>query len=71
MAALPSEQVTKTARKIWDIALDSWGSNVYLREDEAIVYESAWETEFIARVEEELRGLLKMVSMEAADANSE
>jgi len=64
-----NEQVSKTARRIWDIALDSWGLHVYLREDEAIVYESAWEKEFIERAEAELGALLKMTSKEAADAN--
>lgn len=71
MSALPSEQVTKTARRIWDIAIDSWGLNVYLREDEAVVYESAWEREFIERVEEELRDLLKVMSVEAVDDSIE
>lgn len=56
----PPDELTNTARKIWDIALDSWGLNVELREDETIVYQSTWEKEFIERIEQELRTLLEV-----------
>ena len=58
-----SRTIRKAAERIWDIALDSWALNVELREDEAIVYQSAWEKEFVERVERELETLLKTVSM--------
>ena len=55
--------IQKTAKRIWDIALDSWGLNVEFREDETIVYQSAWEKEFIERVELELQTLLKSAGL--------
>ncbi|GAI14615.1 unnamed protein product [marine sediment metagenome] len=68
MPAPLSEELIETARRIWDIALDSWSLNVELDEDEVVVYQSAWEKEFIERVEEELRELLETTSAEATNA---
>lgn len=66
----PSEQMKQTARRIWEIALDSWALNVELTKDEVVVYQSAWEKEFIERVEAELSALVKTTTMEAADAST-
>lgn len=41
--------------RIWEIVLDSYGLNVYLRDDEVVVYESLWEKEMKVRI----RGLLE------------
>lgn len=63
--------VTSTAKRIWLAALDSWDLNVDLDKDEVITYHSAWEKEFIERVEEELRALLRKLSGEGAPATAE
>lgn len=51
--------IHKTAERIWEIALDSWGLNVELSDKGVITYQSAWEKEFIERIEAELRTFLK------------
>lgn len=57
----PSPIIHKTAQQIWHIALDSWDLNVELSKDGIITYQSAWEREFVERVERELETLFKEV----------
>ena len=42
--------IESCVNRIWEVVLDSYGSNVYLRDDEAVVYESLWEKEMKVRI---------------------
>lgn len=51
--------IESCANRIWEVVLDSYGTNVDFTDDEVVVYQSAWEEEMKVRIRAILEEALK------------